>query len=354
MDTANLPADNPATAPQDSMAPPPQAETQAPDYSSMENGQLVDAMAAFIANAGNPSADDQGASLQQDQPQSPNADQAPESGAQIPDKFRNPDGSVNTDALVKSYLNLETAFHDRNQAPPDWQQKEAWYMSQLNNLTQQAQQGAMAQEQGQEEAPATVEDMLAAMSPEEKDAWFESFYEEPDKALMPLLSKLLEQKLSPILEVIEPIKQDREFQADVKRYSGELDALRQKHGDITPVLPIMDQISQEMPYLTAQPNAMETIFKLSVDRLAALSMRQQMNGQQQPTMTPEQMAADPAVRQMVLSQYINGLQKGAPPVVMSNQPGRSGMPAAPNKDINSIKDAIPGMTAYLRQAMNGG
>lgn len=348
MDTANLPADNPATVPQEATS-----ATQ-PDYSMMGGDELTSAMAQFIASAGNPPAEE-GASIEQDQ-QTQDADQipaAPEPGAQIPDKFRNPDGSVNTDALVKSYLNLETAYHERNQIPPDWQQKEAWYMSQLNNLTQ-AQQGAMAQEQGQEEAPATVEDMLAAMSPEEKDTWFESFYEEPDKALMPLLSKLLEQKLNPILEVIEPIKQDREFQADVKRYSGELDALRQKHGDITPVLPIMDQISQEMPYLTAQPNAMETIFKLSVDRLAALSMRQQMNGQQQPTMTPEQMAADPAVRQMVLSQHINGLQKGAPPVVMSNQPGRSGMPAAPNKDINSIKDAIPGMTAYLRQAMNGG
>ena len=352
MDTATISADNPGTVTPDTAPAPQQEAPQAPDYSTMENGQLVDAMAAFFASGGTPQTEE-GASLEQDQQiqsAEPTLEQ-PEPGVAIPDKFLNPDGSANLELMAKSYLELETAFHQRNQQPPEWQQEKAWFQQQMDNLLKAQPQPA------QDEAPPSAGDQMQevfeGMTAEQQEKWFENFYANPLDSLKELVSKIVD-------PIVQPIQAEREFQQSVQNNQQQLSALEQKYGSLQPVLPYMDQISREMPFLADQPDAMDRIFKLAVDRLAATTLRQN-TGQQtqqqtppQPAMTPEQMAADPAVQQMVIANHIKGLQQGAPPPVMGSQPGRAGMPASPAKEIRNLKDAAPAIEAYMRQAMNGG
>lgn len=266
---------------------------------------------------------------------------------QIPDKFLNPDGTPNIEAMAKSYTQLERAFGDQGNK-----------LGTVTQLLQEiatkgqppAQAAPPAEPQPAEEIPKFPWEV--EMTPEEREKALEEYYADPleaqakrdqqtIKAMEHRIAKTVENALKPLAPVVER----QQHEAEVTHYTGQLQAFAQTHADVQEVLPAMTLVAEAIG-----PNAIKAMEKAGQNPLEAIynAAKGLHRPPPPPPPTPEQLIADPNYRQKIVADpnikneilkgQMEAAQAGAPPPVIGAQLGGI-PPAAPAEHAGSAKEA---------------
>ena len=272
---------------------------------------------------------------------------------QIPDKFKNPDGTPNIAALVKSYTELERAYGEQgnklgqmSQLQQELQQLKTLIITQLQNPAQPAQPAAVSEP----EAPKFPWEM--ELTPEEKEAELEEYYKDPlaaqtkrDQMTMQAMEHrfktMLEEKLAPLAPAVETYQQ----QVEVQTYKNRLQEFAQANPDFGDYIPEIQAISKQI-----SPAALKAMEQAGQDSIRFLydTAKSLKPPAAPPVPTVEELITKPEYRQKILSDpnikneilksQIQAVQNGAPPTVISGQPGGV-PPAAPAEHAGSVREA---------------
>jgi len=274
----------------------------------------------------------------------------PESQAEVPDKFRLPDGSINP-AFVKSYQSMESMYTKQSQQINELTQAVLNLQGQL--LTSQA-----APQYTPPEPPAPTPEELAAAN----EAWLERFYENPQVALGEIIANAIDSQVKPVLA---PVRAEMEFQQSVQTYSQQVAQLSQKYPDLDQYRPAMQEIlsaSAEDPAggldleaILSQDGGMEVIYLMAKGKAPAPPAVP-------PNKAPEELLKDqaflaqvvsnPEIQKMIFAN-IQSQVKGepAPPVVGARSGGTA--PGLEPVSIKNTKDAARASRSYFQKAFGG-
>jgi HPt (histidine-containing phosphotransfer) domain-containing protein len=274
----------------------------------------------------------------------------------IPDKFKNPDGTVNVAAIVKSYTELEKSFGEQgNKFGQQIQQLQTQIAQAQQQPAQPAQPATPPAQPATPPAPAPEAPKFpweAEMTPEEKERLERERYEDPDgyedrrdqqiiKAMEHRFQQTLEKVLAPLAPVIETHQQ----QAEVQTYTTRLQEFAKDNQDLPELLPEMQKLSDQIGpvALKAMEQAGQDSIKFLYDSLKAFKAPPAP-----PTPTVDELINNPEYRQKILSDpnikneilktQVSAVQAGAPPPVIGAQPGGV-PPSAPAEHVKSSKEA---------------
>jgi hypothetical protein len=262
----------------------------------------------------------------------------------IPAKFKNPDGTLNTEALLQSYKNLEPKLSEYGTTIKSLNDR-------LSAAPQPAPQVPQTPETPQSQPQATQEQVDAM-----KEKFMDDFYERGPVALMELFAPMMENVINQkVMPQIQPYIQREEHSQKVDAWTTQVEQVKSSNPDFEQYKDTMIQILDEPvmsngqqvlgedgqpmsmgEYLSGMPNAVEVAYNLAKGRQAS-SMK-----------TPEQLLSDPnflsqaaqhpEIRKMILTQHVQNIQSGQPPTVISSQPAGS-PPATPANSPQSALEA---------------
>lgn len=277
---------------------------------------------------------------------------------EIPEKFRKPDGSLDHEATLKSYAELQKVLGEQGHK-----------MGQMEQMLQEWHQWYQYNQQ-QQTTPAENEIPVfpweAGMTPEEKEKFMEQYYEDPltalqkrdqqtVKALEHRIQSILDEHLQPLAPIIDKHKSEEAYKQGVEHLSQQITEFTAdgRNPDYFDLMPQMQQIINKYgEAITMIPNAVEVIYSMAKDRAAAAPPE---------PLTVESILKDPEKRKELLAHpelvaeirkgYVQGVSQGAPPVVIGSQPG--GMPtAAPAEKPRSVREASGIFKRFLGQAQS--
>lgn len=278
------------------------------------------------------------------EPQQPIAQEPPvQPEPQIPDKFRNSDGTLNANALLKSYMDIERAYGEQGNRMGQMIRE----FQQLRETIQQGQQPQTQQAQPEHEPEPEL-------TPEQE---LEKYYEDPvgfqrarEQKLLETVQKMVQEAIQPLNPVVEKMEYDRkvrDFAQQIAEFTAD-----GRNADYYDLAPQMQQIINKYgDAITSLPNAVEVIYTMAKGTIPPPAPPE-------PPPTVEQMLTDPNIRQKIVSDpnivaeitkgYVQEVKSGAPPVVLGTQQG--GVPlAAPSEKPRSVREASSIFSRFLRQ-----
>jgi hypothetical protein len=282
--------------------------------------------------------------------------QVPGQGMQVPDKFKNPDGSINTEALMKSYVGMEEVLgRQGNQLGqiPQLQQE-------LQQLRAQLQPPAQAPPAQPEQAPEAPKFPWEDPG-QDIESLNEEYFTNPAEANQKMLQKTiqafenkmmntLQEALKPITPMVQERVRQQEFQRQTNDFAEQINQITggDESHEFFQLQPQMQAIVQQYgEAITKLPNAAEAIYKMAKGSLPS----------QPPAPTLEQMISDPAMVQKILAaphiqaearkMYVQDVKNGAPPIVMGGQGGGT-PPASPSERPQSVREASAMFARSLR------
>jgi len=268
----------------------------------------------------------------------------PPAELEIPDKFKLPDGSINTEALLKSYIEAEKKISEQGTqlGQVSALQEE---LAQLKAMIEQAQKPPEAQPQ---QPPQPTPEEIAKYN----EQFMEQFYENPIEALGQMMSQMVNQAIQQnVNPMLQPIMQQFEQQQKVEQYSRQIEECRQKYQDFDTMLPAMQNLIQEkQEFFDKLPEgeAMEVAYHMAKS--------QQLKPPEQLLQDPnflQQVMQNETVKNSILKNYAQGVKQNQPPVVIGNQPAAV-PPAAPPTEIKSTSDAKKAALSYFQRIFGGG
>lgn len=287
-------------------------------------------------------------------PEQPGQDPQAALAVQIPDKFKNPDGTPNIEAMAKSYMELERAFGEQGNKLGTVTQllQEIATKGQTN-----AQAAPPAQPQPAEEIPKFPWE--TEMTPEEKEVALEEYYADPlaaqakrDQQTIMAMEYRMQKTLENVLKPLAPIVEKQQYEAEVNNYAAQLQNFAQAHPDVQEILPAMQVIAQAMG--SSAIKAMEANRENPLDAIYAAAKALHRPAPPPPP-TPEQLIADPNYRQKIvtdpnikneiLKSTITGIKDGQPPPVIGSQVGVP--PATPSEKPKSAREATSMLSRML-------
>ena len=262
---------------------------------------------------------------QDTQVQPPVQPEPAQDGTPIPDKFKNPDGSLNSEAVLKSYTELEKAYGDQGNKMGQMGQQ---FQAQIQELRALIEQGQSPAQQAQPEGPLAQPEISPEQVAEFNQKWLDTFYEKGPLAVLDLINNALPNMMKPFMEKIEPVLQRDAYNQQVESYNTQIKTMSEKYPDFGQIIPDIQAVVQENPHLENMPNGLEIAYGMAKGRQAD-ALKAQIR-------TPEQMLADPDFKKLIMSNpeivneirkgYAQDIAKGAPPVVIGANPG--GIPPA--------------------------
>lgn len=294
---------------------------------------------------------------------------------QIPDKFKNSDGSLNTESLMKSYIGMEKVLGEQGNKLGQMSQLQT-QLQQLEEVVQRvaaakfepvqkaepegtsaAIQGQQDQQQGQQQGQQQQKGLLDIenLPTEQKEKLLEEYYEDPLSFLSKTLSqqtKLIResivQSIAPaIAPVVEKYQADRElemYNQQIAEFTAE-----GQHPDFHDLIPQMSEIVNKYGYesITKLPNPIEALY----------TMAKGMQPDASPLPTPEQLISNPEYRAKILSDpgiiaeirknYVQEVKNGSPPQVIGTQPGGT-VPATASEKPRSVREASAIFSRHIR------
>lgn len=249
----------------------------------------------------------------------------------IPDKFKNVDGSLNAEALIKSYTNMESMYG-----------KQQATLQQMNDLQQTViglqQQIVAANQAKAEPADQLTPEQLEAKLEADKEAFWEAWNENPKKAMQNLINEAIQ-------PVVTPIQQEREFQQQVNAWGDQVSKAASEHEDFHEILPDMQELAKVYgDVLSTREDAVEVLYNLAKANRASSP---------EPPATPEpvakvptmeellndkeliaQLTQNPAVKNLIIQQHMAEIKNNSAPPVIGTKPG--GQP--PSSEPVNLKD----------------
>lgn len=257
----------------------------------------------------------------------------------VPDKFKNTDGSVNVDALVKSYTNMESMYS--KQAPQ--LQKLDELQQTVSALQQQiTQQAQAANDQAPKEQQLSPEE-LATQAEAEAEKFWEEYNENPRDAIAKLVRDALKTEMEPLTQKVAPIIQREEHQARIDSWAEKVEKFKQGKDDFDNLVPTMKEVIAEYgSVLTSRDDAVEMAYNLAKAKQASAPPAKPATVEDLLN-NPEvinKLIQDPKIKNQVLATHMQDIKNNpAPPVI-----GSGGVPpsTAPVdlKDVKTAKEAL--------------
>lgn len=277
-------------------------------------------------------------------PPEPNVNVPPsvEPSQDIPEKFKNPDGSLNTEALLKSYVAEQSKIGEQGNRIGD-------YSRQIQELTAKIQQ----LEQSPQPAPTTGEPTGDNLRPPEEfdsEEWFDRFYVDPKAALQQLFSEAMQQTVKPLEPVIQHFQQEQERSF----WREEVAKAQDKYSDFEEYRGRAAEILREQPELLNLPNAIEACYKMAKAEVLGTKVASQ------PTLEDmlkdpnfvSQLSQNPEIQKQVMRTYSERVSAQPKPTVMGQQAG--GVPSfTPPPEIKTVKDATRAFKDMLMRGAGG-
>lgn len=258
---------------------------------------------------------------------------------QIPDKFLLPDGSVNMDAFVKSYIFAEKKITEQGE--------------QLRTMTQPQAPGTPLQEQSPTEPVQAPVQLSEEELTKVKEAWFDKFYDNPQEALKDLLTGAIKEQVDPLLAPITPVVQDFTTRQETAKWASEAEKVAAKYPDFDNFTPQIEGLIRSMTpqQFAALPNPMETAYLIVKGATSATAPKLEDN-----LKNPEfikDLATNPEIRKAVLTNYANEVNGDRKPNVIGSIPGGV-PPALPPTEIRSVSDATRASREFFARNLTGG
>lgn len=319
----------------------PVTEPAQPQQDTAPGARSMDTLHALLDGADpNTLFNQQPAAAAEPAPIEPTPAPAPEPSVidQIPDKFKNQDGTVNTEALLKSYVGLEKIFGDQGNK-----------LSALERQLREAQPPAQPQ---QEPAPQ------AQPEPEWTPPTIDEYYEDPLGVMEKMMQKQAAEMQKAIQEAVKPLApvvESHQYTQKVNHFTEQLKAFAETNPDIYELGKEMERVVQDFEKqgidITNMPNAVRHIYNEAKVR----TVQNQPPPQAPPTI--EDMLKDPAMRAKILADpnitaeitkgYVKQVADGAPPVVIGAQPGGTPI-SVPSEKPRSAREASSMFSRFLK------
>ena len=261
---------------------------------------------------------------------------------QIPAKFKNPDGTVNTEALLKSYVGLERVLGEQG--------------TKMGTLERQLREAQPPAQPKQEPAPQAQPE--PAPEPEWTPPTIDEYYEDPLGAMEKMMQKQAADMQKAIQEAVKPLAplvESHQYTQQVNHFTEQVKAFAETNPDIYELGPEMERVVQDFETqgidITKMPNAVRHIYNEAKVR----TVQNQLPPQAPPTI--EDMLKDPAMRAKILADpnitaeitkgYVNQVADGAPPVVIGTQPGGTPI-SVPSEKPRSAREASSMFSRFLK------
>jgi hypothetical protein len=283
----------------------------------------------------------------------------------IPDKFRNADGSLNSAALLNSYRNMEDVLGRQGNklgqmgALESENQRLQSIISGIMAGQLAAAQPVLPQGAGPEQPPPAAANPYE-LTPELRAKLEEEFYDDPIGLQMKLIELTVPKAVNPELSKINPIIEQYERTEALNRKAEELTRQMQDFAAATPDFfeyqEAMGQIADQYPQLQDVPNSVEIIYNMAKAQAPPLppvtppergqahdkgpNLEQMLQDQE----VLKALAANEELKNMIIQQQIQGIKDNpAPPVAGM---GTAGLPPATNPvDLKDKKTAIQALKA---------
>lgn len=255
----------------------------------------------------------------------------------VPDKFKNPDGSLKVDALVKSYTSMESMYGKQVQQMNELQQTVKALQQQI---TQQAQ---TVNAQAPKEDQLTPEELQAQAEAEIEKFW-EEYNENPREAIAKLVRDAMKTELEPITQKVAPIIEEKEQQARIDMWAEKVTAAKKDRPDFEAMVPAMKEIIAEYgDLITSREDAVEVAYNLAKAKQAQATPATKPATVEDLLKDPEvlqKLIQDPNIKNQVLAAHMQDIKNNpAPPVI-----GSGGVPPATApvdlKDMKTAKEAL--------------
>ncbi len=288
-----------------------------------------------------PTAPAQGLPPEGQQPQPDPAWKAYE--AQIPEKFKTAEDPIT--AMSQGYSEAEKRISSQGQEIGELRR-------QLEALRTQQDQPPTPAPEPKPSPPAPKQ-----LTPEEKEALQNKYFEDPVGFMEEMLSKRVEDMLNSrlnevvpqIAEPLKPIVEQYQHQQAVAKFNSDLETFGQDHPDLPEVLPIMQQLgAQYGREIDNWSNPIEILYNMAKGSRPAPEPQK---------LTVDEMLADPAalakimehpeIKNKLRQDYVAEVKAGAPPTVIGAQPGGA-PPATPAERPRSAREAGALASQWLR------
>lgn len=257
--------------------------------------------------------------------------------ALVPDKFKNPDGTINYVELARGYREIESLAGRQG--------------NQLNQMQRQLQELQRGPQPGQPQQTAPVQPEPPQMTPEQikemNERFLESFYENPIQTVYEMAANIAREAVQPIAQTVQQGQQ-------VQTFSSEIEAFAEQNPDMVDVYPDMVSILEANPHIADFPNALDTLYKMAKGQKygtpppAPPTLEQLL----QDPANLQKVLENPAVKNAILSNYAQSVKAGQPPVVIGSQPGAV-PPAAAPVEIKSTTDAKKATMGFFQRMLGG-
>lgn len=266
----------------------------------------------------------------------------------VPDKFKNPDGSVNIDALAKAYINMEQMYPRIKQDPQA-----------VDNMLETNKQLQAQNQELNQKFLTLIETMQAQtaqkepeLSPEEKkareeaemEAFWEKYNQNPKQAIM----EMVNQAVKPM---VEPLHQEMQYRQEVEHWNNQIQAFSQSHADFDEMLPAIREVVAEYgDMLKGRPDAIEIAYNFA--KAKQVTSAPEPEPAQPPTVEEmlndqnvlAQIVQNPAIKKLILEQHVQEIKNNPAPPVIGSQPGGLA-PSTEPKDLTNIKTAKEALRA---------
>lgn len=265
---------------------------------------------------------------------------------EVPDKFKNPDGTTNLSALVKSYLFAEKKISEQGQELSQLAKLQQ-EISELKQLIANELKGIKIEKTEATDAHAKDIENLEDID-FDKDEFLEEFYENPIKALMKWEAKREQQRMAQLA------KQEAEYQSKVAYWQNRIQEVAQQYPDFYDLLPVIQEIvNLNAGWLENAPNAIETAYwtakGLMAQQFSESSPKIDLDSILDNDEFVNKLVDHPKVKKAVLNKYTQTVKDTAKvPTVIANQPGASQVVSMP-MEIKSTKDAAKASVSLFRK-----
>ena len=265
----------------------------------------------------------------------------------IPDKFKNEDGSVNFEALSKSYSEMEKVYHKRGE--------------ENSNLKKQLEQRQTPKPGGKPEGepetkpkPKTPEELEA-----DNEKMLQEFYDNPGDFMSKMRQQAKEESMAEAMEQFKPVLQDHQVRMAQQRYSSLEAQVKDANEDFDQYRePMQGVIKEQGDTLLAMQqmaekegkdfNIIQTVYEIAKGRSA-------QPAQQGPSITEmlqddeaiDLILKDENIRNKILKTHVDKVKSGGAPPVIGAKGGQP--PASPPNEIKNTKDATKHAKAYFKQ-----
>jgi predicted DNA-binding protein YlxM (UPF0122 family)/predicted RNA-binding protein YlqC (UPF0109 family) len=279
---------------------------------------------------------------------------------EVPDKFKNPDNSINIEAALKSYLEAEKVIGIQGNTIGELRQiLDNIYK---NNSLQQAQQENLLPPEVEEVESPSLFPWEEGYPEDQKEALLDKYYNDPlgiqaeiAKTMEERINATIEQALKPFAPIIENYQRQQsmnEYQRQMNEYQRQMNEfIEAGHSDFQEYQPAMMEIANKLgEKVFSLPNPIETLYWIAKGQGAGQVQKpptlEEMLANQE---TKEKIVGDQGIKNEVLKNYAQEVaQKKTPPVVIGSQAGTS-TPATPGERPRSVREASSMFRRFLNQ-----